>query len=78
MAKAPVLFNRTNLVPFNINNLGIYFYLCGSLLFFLGDMRRNRIPNVHAGVLLATIVVGAMLLFRLMARGGGGGGSVTR
>ena len=58
-----MLFNSNTPIP--LNSIGLYFYLTGNLLFFLGEMKKNDIPNMHALMLILLLISVAFVLFRL-------------
>ena len=58
-----MLFNSNKPLP--LNSIGLYFYLTGNLLFFLGEMKKNNIPNMHALVIILSLIATSFVLFRL-------------
>ena len=57
------MFNRSTPIP--LNNIGLYFYLVGSLVFLFSDMKTNNIPHVHGFMILFANVICAFVLFKL-------------
>lgn len=57
------MFNKSKLLP--LNNVGLYFYLVGTLVFLFADMKTNDIPNVHAFVILLGIIISSFVVFNL-------------